>query len=116
MENLFKKGFLFWIKNLNQHKFDSTLKTAFANTIPVVGVKTTRKGSKNIYVPMRLTPRRGKFLAAKWMSSNVLAKKKYNLYESVVEELIESASKKSSSTKKRDDLHKLAEENLINFK
>jgi small subunit ribosomal protein S7 len=116
METIFKKGFLFWIKNLNQQNFDSTLKTAFINTTPVVGVKTARKGSKNIYVPTRLTSRRGKFLSAKWMSSNILAKKKNKIYESIVEELIESSSKKSTSAKKRDELHKLAEENLVNFK
>jgi small subunit ribosomal protein S7 len=116
MEIIFKKGFLFWMKNLNQSNFDTILKTAFTNTTPVVGVKTARKGSKNIYVPTRLTPRRGKFLAAKWMSSNILTKKKHKIYESIVEELIESSSKKSTSAKKRDELHKLAEENLVNFK
>jgi ribosomal protein S7 len=50
------------------------------------------------------------------MSSNILAKKKNKIYESIVEELIESSSKKSTSAKKRDELHKLAEENLVNFK
>jgi ribosomal protein S7 len=60
------KNFLqYFMKNLNQSNFDTILKTAFTNTTPVVGVKTARKGSKNIYVPTRLTPRRGKFLAAK---------------------------------------------------
>ena len=46
----------------------------------------------------------------------LLQKKKRNFYEGIVEELIECSLKKSPSLKKREDLYKLAEDNLGNLK
>jgi ribosomal protein S7 len=47
---------------------------------------------------------------------NGVNKKKRNFINGVIEELVESSVKKSISVKKRDDLHKLAEESLVNVK
>lgn len=43
-------------------------------------------------------------------------KKRRNFFEGILEELIESSLQKSSSAKKRNDLHKLAEESLVNLR
>ena len=48
--------------------------------------------------------------------TNSFAKQKRNFYEGIVEELIDSSLKKSLSVKKRDELHKLADESLVNLK
>jgi small subunit ribosomal protein S7 len=116
LENKFKQGIVFWMKNTSPKNYENTLKNAFLNTTPYVSVKTKRKGSKNIYIPLKISPKRGKFLSAKWILASSFTKQNHNFFESIVEELIESSLKKSSSVKKRDDLHKLAEESLVNFK
>lgn len=115
LENIFRKNICYW-GTLQNKKFDFVLEKAFSNTIPFVGVKTKRKGSKNIYVPIRLTLRKGKFLSAKWMITAGTLKKRRNFFEGILEELIESSLQKSSSAKKRNDLHKLAEESLVNLR
>jgi len=53
---------------------------------------------------------------AKSNSSTSSKKQKRKVFEGVFEELIESSLKKSASIKKREELHKLAEESLINLK
>lgn len=50
------------------------------------------------------------------MYSNALSKKKRKLYEGVIEELMDSSMKKSNSNKKCEELHKLAEESLVNMR
>ena len=103
-------------KNIPEKNFKTTLTNAFLNTTPYVSVKTKRKGSKNIYLPLKITKKRGKYLSAKWLLTNSFAKQKRNFYEGIVEELIDSSLKKSLSVKKRDELHKLADESLVNLK
>ena len=92
--------------------YKKTLTDAFLNTTPHITVKIKRKGSRNIYIPKKLSEKHKQFLAAKWMLTNAVLKKKRKLYEGVLEELVDSSLKNSSAIKKRDDLHKLAEENL----
>lgn len=116
VENSIKKGFAHWIKHIEQKNFDVVLQNAFLYTKPLVGVKPKRKGSKNIYLPLKLTERRSSFLSSKWMLTNAFAKNKRKFYEGVIEELIESSLKKSNSNKKCDELHKLAEESLVNIR
>jgi ribosomal protein S7 len=53
------------MKNTSPKNYENTLKNAFLNTTPYVSVKTKRKGSKNIYIPLKISPKRGKFLSAK---------------------------------------------------
>jgi ribosomal protein S7 len=115
LENLFRKNVCHWSTFPNK-KFEFVLEKAFLYTIPFIGVKTKRKGSKNIYIPVKLTSRKGKFLSAKWIITAGTSKKKRNFLEGILEELIESSLQKSSSTKKRNDLHKLAEESLVNLR
>lgn len=116
LETQFKKGVLFWMKSNLQKNYKKTLTDAFLNTTPYISVKTKRKGSKNIYLPTKISKKRGQFLSAKWLLTNSFSKQKRNFYEGIVEELLESSLKKSLSVKKRDELHKLAEESLVNLK
>lgn len=116
LENIFRSGLKHWAKNIPNKSFNPVFKNAFLNTTPYVSVKTKRKGSKNIYVPLKITANRGKFLSAKWIISNASSRNKRYISEGIVDELIESSSKKSLSVKKRDELHKLAEESLVNLR
>ena len=49
VENYFRKGVFFWIQKNATKNFDLTLKNAFLNTTPYIGVKTKRKGTKKSY-------------------------------------------------------------------
>lgn len=116
IENVFKKGVIHLMKNADSIKFDKTLKKAFNCIKPGVGLKTKRRGSKNIYIPYRLTERRSKYISANWILTSALSRNKRKLYEKIVEELVETSLKKSSSNKKYTEMFKLAEESLINLK
>ena len=64
MENIFKK-MLFFMKtgsSLNNNLEFDVINKAVENITPVVGIKTKRKGSKNIYVPFPLTESRSNYL------------------------------------------------------
>lgn len=95
--------------------FDGILK-AFENITPVVGIKTKRKGSKNIYIPIALTKNRSRYLASNWLIENALLKQNKSFQENLAEELFESSLKKSNSFKKYYDLQKLAESSTNNLK
>jgi ribosomal protein S7 len=116
LENIFRKGILFWIQNIKDKNFNLTFNKAFSNTTPLVSFKTKRKGSKNINIPIKISENKSNFLAANWILKNALLKKKRNLYESIIEELRESSLKKGSSVKKRLELYKLTEDSLINLR
>lgn len=116
VENIFKAGILHWMKHMDSLEFEDVLKKAFVCVKPGVGLKTKRKGSKNIYIPYRLTTRRSEYLSANWMLTSALARNKRKLSEKIIEELVETSLKKSSSNKKYEEMFKLAEESLINVR
>ena len=116
-EKTFRKSAISWIKNYTSKPFFTKIvNDAFLNTRPYLGVQTKRKGSKNIYIPIKLSLNRGNFLAAKWMLTNAILKKKRFFSDGILEELFESSVKKSSSVKKCVELHKLVEDNITNIK
>ena len=118
IENIFKK-MLFDMKitsfSNNNFYFNSILK-AVENITPIVGIKTKRKGSKNIYIPFPLTESRSNFLSSNWLIQNSLLKQNKSFHKNLIEELSETANKKSNSFKKYYDLQKLAETSSINVK
>jgi len=115
IENFFKQLLKLIATNVVTFNFKEIL-TAFENVTPTVGIKTKRKGSKNIYLPISLTKTRKKYLASNWLIQNAKTKQNKNFYKNLLEELQESSIKKSNSFKKCYDLHKLAENSLINIK
>jgi ribosomal protein S7 len=112
LEVLFKKSMLNWMQHNSSKKFVEILNLAYKNLIPHVGVITKRKGSKNIYIPYRLSQKK----QTKWVLLNALAKKKRKFYDGILEELLECSTKTSVSIKKKKELLKLAEENVHNLK
>lgn len=115
LEVLFKKNLIFWMLNYNK-KFFSILESAFKNLILHVGILTKRKGSKNIYIPYKLPKKKTYFFAIKWLLENSLIKKKKNFFEALFEELMDCSIGTSLSIKKKEELLKLAENNLRNIR
>jgi len=64
VESVFKKGLIHLMKNSDSLNFDQILTKSFKCITPGVGLKTKRRGSKNIYIPYRLTERRSKYISA----------------------------------------------------
>ena len=118
IENVFR-SLLFYITKTpsinNNFKFKDILK-AFVETKPKISVKTKRKGSKNIYLPVTISKKRSKFLSSNWILSNAREKTNKKFYKNLAEELMESSKKNSLSFRKCNDLHKLAEASINNLK
>jgi hypothetical protein len=66
IENMFRE-ILFYgtntISKKNQFKLE-TIMDVFKNTTPVVSVKTKRQGSRNIFLPKKITKNRRKYLGS----------------------------------------------------
>jgi|688.fasta_scaffold04671_2 ribosomal protein S7 len=86
------------------------------NTTPKVSVKTKRKGSKNIYIPIKITKKRAQYLSYNWIVSCAKIKPHKNFYINFTEELVECLNKKSASVKKCNSLHDLAENSIVYLK
>ena len=110
IENIFR-SLLFFITRTpslyNNFNFED-IKKAISNTSPSMGVTVKRKGSKNAYVPFKITPARSKFLSSKWIITHARLKTNKNFYKSLAEEIVNSSKKTSLSSKKRNDLHELS--------
>ncbi len=118
IENIFRTLLFYIIKNpqtFTDFNYEFLL-NSIKNVTPSLGVKTKRKGSKNIYLPVPITKARSKFLASSWLIKNANAKQNTKFYKNLSEEILESAKKKSASFKKCFELHKLAETSLSNIK
>ena len=114
VEKFFKKSVEQWILKGSKQNFSLMIDKAFINTKPFVGVVTKRKGSKNIYIPQKLSSKRSLFTALKWIRETTSSNQKF--FENFVEELNKCSLKTSIVIKKREELLKLAEDNLSNLK
>jgi ribosomal protein S7 len=67
VENILR-SLLFFITSTpilsNNFKFED-IKKAISYTTPTMGVTVRRRGSQNVYVPLKIIPIRGKFLSSK---------------------------------------------------
>lgn len=118
IENIFRTLLFYIIKNpqiYNDFNYDLFL-NSIKNVTPALSVKTKRKGSKNIYLPIPITKMRSKFLASTWLIKSAKTKQHTKFYKNLAEEFLESAKKKSLSFKKCFELHKLVETSLSNIK
>jgi len=84
---------------------------AIENVRPLVEVKSRRIGGATYQVPIEVTPRRGAFLAMKWIRNFAHVKKGRPMEEKLAEEIIAAYKKEGSAVKKREDTHKMAEAN-----
>lgn len=116
LENIFRKGLIFWSQSVAYKNFDLTLTNAFKKTLPAVGLRSRRKGSKNIYVPFKISENRKKYLGAHWMLMNAFSKNTRYLYEGIVEELVDCSLNKSESLKKKRSWNKLAADSIGNLR
>ncbi len=86
-------------------------KRALDNVKPVLEVKARRVGGATYQVPVEIRPRRRTALGMRWLINYARARGEKTMVERLAAEVIDAASNRGSSIKKREDTHKMAEAN-----
>ena len=115
IETIFRKSLFYLVQN-KKYKNQSAkiINRAVTLTTPYINVKTKRLGSRNIYIPKRMKKNFSEFLSSKWILESAKNRSENQFYKKLVNELIDIVTNKSNAAKKKQELHKLAAENLKN--
>ena len=84
---------------------------AMNNIMPVLEVKARRIGGANYQVPIEVRPERRQTLALRWLTVYSRARGEKTMEERLANEIMDAANNTGSSLKKKEDMHKMAEEN-----
>ncbi len=86
-------------------------KKAIENASPVLEVKSKRIGGATYQVPMEVSSHRKLALAMRWIIGYSKSRKGKNMSERLASELLDAYKNEGQSIKKKEDTHKMAEEN-----
>ena len=86
-------------------------KQALDNVRPVIETKSRRVGGATYQVPVEVRPERRTALAFRWIIGFAQKRTEKTMAERLAGELLEAASNRGASVKKREDTHKMAEAN-----
>ena len=78
---------------------------------PAVEVRSRRVGGATYQVPVEVRPDRRQALAIRWLAAAARNRNENTMRERLAAELMDAASNRGSSVKKREDTHKMAEAN-----
>jgi small subunit ribosomal protein S7 len=84
---------------------------AVDNVKPVLEVRSRRVGGSTYQVPVEIRPERRHALAIRWLIQYARSRGEKSMKEKLAGELLDAASNKGSSVKKKEDTHKMAEAN-----
>ena len=84
---------------------------ALENAKPQVEVKSRRVGGSTYQVPQEVRPTRRQALSIRWIINFAQARGEKTMAEKLAGELMDAASGKGASIKKKDDTHRMAEAN-----
>jgi small subunit ribosomal protein S7 len=84
---------------------------ALSNIRPRLEVKSRRVGGSTYQVPMDVRPERAQALALRWLVSYARGRGEKTMKEKLASELIDAASNRGTTVKKKEDTHKMAEAN-----
>ena len=82
-----------------------------SNVAPQIKVRPRRVGGATYQVPVEVPPERGQLLSIRWIISYARSKKGMPMAERLMRELMDAYKNESSSIKKREDTHRMAETN-----
>ena len=85
-------------------------KKAVENCKPLVEVKTRRVGGANYQVPVEVPNNRRTSLAIRWILSNARSRPEKGMPEKLANELNDAANSRGGAIKKKDDVHRMAED------
>lgn len=84
---------------------------AIENIKPMVEVKSRRVGGANYQVPMEVRPERRQTLAIRWLLEATRNRGEKRMADRLSNELLDAYNKTGAATKKREDVHRMAEAN-----
>ena len=88
-----------------------TFLQALENIKPVVEVRSRKLGGANYKVPAEVKTNRRITLALRWMKIAAQSRKERAMDVRVYKEIMEAVNRRGTAIKKRDEVHKLAENN-----
>jgi small subunit ribosomal protein S7 len=86
-------------------------KRAVDNVKPILEVRSRRVGGATYQVPMEVRPERKFSLALRWMVNYAKGREGKTMFEKLASEILDAASRKGGSVKKKEEVHKMAEAN-----
>jgi small subunit ribosomal protein S7 len=84
---------------------------ALANVRPTVEVRSRRVGGATYQVPTEVPAGRAQALSIRWVIRAARARAEKTMEERLAAEILDAASGKGASVKKKEDAHKMAEAN-----
>jgi len=84
---------------------------AMGNARPMIEVKSRRVGGSTYQVPIEVRAARQSALGIRWLISFARKRSEKSLSEKLAAELIDAASQRGATIKKREDTHRMAEAN-----
>ena len=84
---------------------------ALNNVRPTLEVRSRRVGGATYQVPTEVAPVRAQALSIRWLINAARGRSENTMEERLAAEILDAASGKGASVKKREDTHKMAEAN-----
>lgn len=84
---------------------------ALDNVKPAVEVRSRRVGGATYQVPVEVRPTRRASLAMRWLVQNARGRNEKSMAERLAAELMDAASNRGATIKKKEDTHRMAEAN-----
>ena len=84
---------------------------ALDNARPMIEVKSRRVGGSTYQVPVEIRPERRQALAMRWLINYSRARGEKTMSERLAYELMDAASGRGTTVKKKEDTHRMAEAN-----
>ncbi|MBU1276596.1 MAG: 30S ribosomal protein S7 [Proteobacteria bacterium] len=84
---------------------------ALDNVRPMLEVKSRRVGGSTYQVPVEIRPERRQALAMRWLINYSRARGEKTMAERLAYELMDAASGRGTTVKKKEDTHRMAEAN-----
>ena len=99
------------IEKKGEEKGIEVFNKAIENIKPVMEVKSRRIGGATYQVPIEVRPVRQQALALRWLISYTRKRSERTMKDRLANELIDAATEKGASYKKKEDTYKMAEAN-----
>ena len=84
---------------------------AMNNIMPVLEVKAKRIGGATYQVPIEVKPERRQALALRWLTMFSRKRGEKTQKDRLANEIMDAANNTGASVKRKEDMHKMAEEN-----
>ena len=84
---------------------------ALENVKPVIEVKSRRVGGSTYQIPQEVRPSRRQALSIRWIIQYARSRSERGMANKLAGELLDAASHRGASVKKKEDTHKMAEAN-----